>query len=392
MSSAVLESETTTSVRKLHVALELSSKKWVLAFSDGSARPPRVKEVDGNDRDAVQRAIATMRRAYKLSAAAPVVSVYEAGRDGFWVHRWLDSVGVANWVVEPSTVSEKSKGRRPKTDKLDAKKLLSQLVRVARGEQDVWRAVRTPSEAEEDSRRRARERHTLVTERTRVTNRVRSLLVLHGVRVDRIDKITPTHLESLSRWDGTPLPPNAKCEITRCLELLTLVRGHLAAIEQEFKAEAKRAAQTSKNSERNDAPSALAKLHALLALKGVGLRSANVLVGEFGWREFRNGRQVGALAGLTGTPDDSGSRVRDRGISKAGNRRVRGVMIELAWLWIRHQKASAITQWYERQIAAGQRKRSKRVAIVAVARRLLVALWRYWNNGVVPTGAAMKAA
>lgn len=376
MSQAILRSESITDSRTLHIALELSSAKWVLAFSGGGAARPSVYEIDANDLRALDERVAKVRKSLRLSEDSPVVSCYEAGRDGFWIHRMLAARGIRNTVVEPSCLASGRRGRSPKTDKLDARALVQMLVRAERGERDVWRVVRVPDEKREDTRREARYRGVLLKERGQHSNRIISLLLTVGVRVEKAHKITASHLEGMKQWDGRPLPAALAEQLRLEVVRLTLVREQLAALEKKLKS----ATALDPLSKR------------LMLLKGVGERTARVLSTEFGWREFRNGREVGALAGLVGTPFRSGSLARDQGISKAGNRRVRTAMVELAWFWLRWQPGSELSKWYQNRVGPRPTSRQKRVAIVALARKLLVAIWRYSKYDVIPGGAELKAA
>lgn len=382
MSKAVLHSETITHPRKLYVALELSSKTWVLAFSDGSALPVRIhkvaSQVGSHDQVALHNAISAARKGFGLNEETPTVSCYEAGRDGFWIHRMLAAAGVQNTVVEPEALANgRRSGRRPKTDRLDAEALVARLVRHDRGERGVWRVVRVPSEEDENRRRLPRHRQVLVKEQTKHRNRIGSILLTQGLRVGQVHKITEEHLDSLRRWDGTPLPSEVLEQVRMELERLRLLQEQLLTLDGRLKKEVQL--------------DPLSK--ALMSLKGVGDKSARLLATEFfGWREFRNGREIGSLAGLTGTPFISGSLAHERGISKAGNKRVRAVAVELAWGWLRHQPESALTRWYRGRLGERPTSRQKRVMIVAVARKLLIALWRYVRHGVLPDGAHLKVA
>jgi transposase len=374
VSQAILQSDTITHQRKLHFALELSKKRWVVAFADGSAAKPKIHEIQAGDLVALEGAIASAKRRFKLGDNTPMASCYEAGRDGFWIHRMLVARGVHNTVVEPGYLADSRRGRSPKTDRLDAKALVEMLVRAERGDR-MCRVVRVPTEKQENERRLHRRREALVKERTQHTNRIGSLLLLEGIRVDKVLRMTVAHLDGLRRWDGTPLPSALLEQIKGELRRLAVVREELHELEAQLKIATKA-----------DPLSCM-----LMKLQGVGERSARVLSTEFfGWREFRNQRQVGALAGLVGTPFASGSMAREQGISKAGNRRVRGVMIELAWMWLRHQPGSALAEWFRRRVGEKPTSRQKRVAVVALARKLLVALWRYCKDGTLPKDATLK--
>lgn len=376
MPRAVLLSESITHQRKLHFAIELSSSTWMLAFADGSAAKPKIYNVAAGDRDALLRTVAKARKSFRLRPEAGVASCYEAGRDGFWIHRWLASEGISNTVVEPATLAGgRGGGRKPKTDRLDAQALVSLLVRATRGERDVWRVVRSPSEEHEDGRRRSRYRKVLLKERIQHASRIASLLLTVGVPATKAERMTVEHLRGLEQWNGKPLPTELRKELELEIERLVLVRRQLSEFDKELKAVVE--------------VDPLSK--ALLALKGIGWKSAHVLNSEFyGWRDFKNGRQIGALAGLVGTPFRSGAIAQEQGISKAGNRRVRTTAIELAWFWLRHQPRSSLTLWFHARVGPQGTARQRRKFIVALARRLLIELWRYLKSGDVPDGADLK--
>jgi len=320
-----------------------------------------------------------------LPKNALVVSCYEAGRDGFWIHRALLQRGIDNIVVDSASIEVNRRKRRAKTDRIDVKKLLKQLVRHRGGEEDVWSIVRVPSVEGEDGRRNHRERDRLVKEQGQHSSRIKSLLALQGVTLTTVNRWLPKKLDELRIWDGSPLPSALKEEILR-----EHVRWHLVH-QQLLKLEADRetALRASTPAPAGTPSTQLDEARSLTALKGIGTTSSWKLVHEFFWRDFSNRRQVGAAAGLTGTPYDSGESAREQGISKAGNASIRALMVELSWCWLRFQPQSALSQWYLERFARG--KRFRKVGIVALARRLLIALWRYVKHGVVPAGATFKA-
>ncbi|MEW5873529.1 MAG: IS110 family transposase [Chloroflexota bacterium] len=360
----------------LYMALELSAQQWKLALSDGRQKSERIVNVAAGDLRGVQQECTKAKEKFGLPATAAVYSCYEAGRDGFWVQRALQRQGVTNLVVDPASIEVPRRLRRCKTDLLDARKLLGMLLRYRRGEEGVWRVVRVPSAAEEDGRRLHREREVLLRERTRLGNRVRGLLAQEGVRATPSGKLL-AQLEQLRTWEGQPLPVWLRDSVRRELARWQLVEQQL----RELEAEQRRQAQAGETK-------SMAQVRQLQRLRGVGLQSAWLLVQEFfGWRAFRNGKEVGALAGLTGTPYNSGARQREQGISKAGNPRVRTLSVELAWLWLQYQPGSELSKWFHARFGGG--KRLRRVGIVAVARRLLVALWRYLDQGEAPAGAVL---
>lgn len=368
-------------VKRLYMALELSAKKWVVLFCDGGVRRRRVV-VDSGDRAELLRQIELAKSKFRLPAATPVVSCYEAGRDGFWIHRWLHAAGIDNRVVDSSSIEVKQRCKRVKTDRVDVEKLMGLLLRACSGERKVWSEVRVPTEAQEDGRRLQRERSRLLGERTAHRNRINSLLVIHGTRL-KLDNDFTTALDQLRCWDGTPLGPELRAELAREYLRYQLADQQIAELEalQQRRLAAKKPTVMVKTMQR------------LMLMRSLGPQSSWTLVAElFSWRRIRHRREIGALAGLTPTPYSSGDSKREQGISKAGNRRVRAAMIELAWCWLRYQPQSALSQWYERRFGRTGSKRSRRIGIVALARKLLVALWRYLEHGVIPEGAALKAA
>jgi transposase len=360
------------------MALELGDKKWRLAFGDGSRT--RQVSIPGGDLAALGEAQAKAKQRWGLPAATAVVSCYEAGRYGFWLHRCLESRGVQNVVVDSASIMVDRRARRAKTDRLDADSLVQQLRRWHGGERQVWRVVQVPSAAAEDQRRPLRELERLQRERTQQSNRLRGLLRLHGLDL-KVGRAFAERLAELRQWDGQPLPPRLVAELLREYERWELVNNQLLALAKERVAEA-RAGQTT----------AAQQVRQLARLLGVGEHGAWILASEFfAWRGFKNRKEVGALAGLTGTPYNSGKLVREQGISKAGNRRVRKLMVELAWCWLRYQPQSAVAKWFWARFGEGS-GRTRRVGIVALARKLLVAFWRWLAQGTLPEGAVLKAA
>ena len=365
----------------LYLAMELSNREWKLAFGDG--RQERQVTIPARDQARLRQAIAQAKAKLGLPAAAPIYSCYEAGRDGFWIHRLLEKIGVVNLVVDSASIEVNRRQRRAKTDRLDAQKLLTMLLRYRLyGETKLWSVVRVPSEADEARRRHHRNEERLKKERQQHLVRMKSLLVLNGVNVPRL----PKDWRAVRDWDGRPLPAEVLRELEQEQARLDIVVSQLKELE-EARAQRLRTA-------RKEAPAPAAERWALklAELNGVGEDTAWKLAHEFfGWREFRNRRQVGGAAGLTGSPYSSGDSQREQGISKAGNARVRHLMTELAWRWLRFQSGSELARWYERRFGTGT-KRMRRVGIVALARKLLVALWRYGAQGVIPQGVLIKAA
>ena len=315
--------------------------------------------------------------------AVRVACCYEAGYDGFWLHRVLEASGVACHVMEPASLQVDRRARRAKTDAIDLEGILRALIAFHRGETRVCRMVRVPSVAEEDAKRTHRERKRLIKERVGHVNRIKGLLVTQGIydyHPERSDR--RIELDSLLGRDGNPLPCALQREIEREIERLELVLKHLRAVEKERDAVLAAAPK--------DDAMACAIGH-LARLRGIGPETATILVREIFYRDFENRRQLASYAGLTPTPFMSGAVRRDQAISKSGNPIVRTAMIEIAWLWLRYQPDSTLSQWFIERVGV-MKGRVRRIAIVAVARKLLVALWRYVTTGLIPTGAELKNA
>jgi len=357
----------------LVAALELSAKTWKVAM--GACGRTRQVTVPAGELLALGEAFAKAKIRFGLDPAAPVVSCYEAGRDGFWIHRELEKAGVRNLVVDAASIEVDRRQRRAKTDRLDAGRLLAQLQRFHGGERGALRTVAIPSVADEDARRPHRELERLRKERTAHGNRMRSLFTLHGYRL-KVGVHVPEQVAEL----GDRLPPRLRAEVLREYERWQGVTTQIHALEAELRAEL----------EQDSPEPAVALIQHLMKLCAIGDASGRLFVREFfGWRRFDNRRQLAAAAGLTGTPYASGSMEREQGISKAGNRRIRAILIEIAWGWLRYQPDSPLSQWFQERFAGSARLR--RIGIVAVARRLLIDLWRYLKDGVIPAGVKFKA-
>lgn len=365
----------------LHVALELSAKDWKVGLTPGLGRSPRVCTLAAGNLAGLEREIERARRRFGLAEDVRVVSCYEAGRDGFWIHRELVARGFENHVVDSASIEVNRRKRRRKSDRLDLGGLLRMLARYVAGEREVWRVVHVPSPEAEDRRHLHREIWTLTQERTERTNRIKSLLATQGLALPLGADFLP-QLREVRVLGGRPLGSELRARLEREWVRRDSVVKEIHALEAERRARVRHA----------DGDPALEQVRALMAFRGIGLRSAWLFVMEFfAWRHFRNRREVGALGGLAPASYQSGTDDRSPGIDKAGNVWVRTMAIEIAWSWIRHQPDSAITQWFNRRFAhAGSRARRR--GITAVARKLLVALWRYLDHGVVPDGAVFKDA
>ena len=360
----------------LFVAFELSRREWKVALTSGFGVAPWVRTIAAGDLEKVAHVIAQGRVRFGLDATAPVVSCYEAGRDGFWIHRALVALGVANRVVDSSSIEVNRRARRAKTDRIDAVKLVQMLVRAWCGERTVWSEVRVPTVAAEAARQVSRERTALTREHTRLLNQMRGWLATWGTAVPR--QRTGAWWTTVRDWAGTELPAPLQARLARASERLAVVAAQRAALD------------TTQQERVRTAPagSALARL---VQLKGVATTSAAVLLDEgLLWREFRNRREIGGLLGFAPTPYASGDAAHEQGISRAGNNRLQVISVQLAWSWVHWQPASALSQWYRTRFGVG--KRARRIGIVALARKLVIALWRYATTGVVQTGAILKVA
>jgi transposase len=358
----------------LYLALELGSKTWKLAFTTGMGQKPRLRTIPARCRESLAAEIEAAKRRFDLPTGTPVLSCYEAGRDGFWIDRLLQSQGVTNLVVDSASIEVNRRKRRAKSDRLDAVKLVVMLVRWSNGER-VWSVVRVPSAEAEDHRQLHRELIALKSERTAHVNAIKGLLATLGLQAS-VDERFPQRLEALRQWNDTKVPDGLRQRLLREFERWQFVGRQIEALEKQ-RIEEIRKAKTP----------AVEQMRHFLNLKGIGLNGSWLLVEEFfGWRQFQNRRQLGSLAGLTPTPYDSGESRREQGISKAGNRRVRWMMVQLAWRWLQYQPKSALSRWYIRRFGAGN-SRQRKIGIVALARKLLIALWKYLETGAPPEGA-----
>jgi transposase len=356
----------------LYMSFELSDKHWKLTFGNGNHGPSRCTVAAG-DVEAIFQHIAKAKRRFGLNDRASVHSCYEAGRDGWWLHRTLRRRGVDNIVVDSASIEVNRRWRRAKTDRLDGDKLLSMLLRWSAGETRVWAVLHEPTVQQEDDRRLHRELERLSRERTAHANRIGSLLVLHNLRVPRLGgrdwgRWWPIHREQV--------PSSLRSEIDREHARLQLVKQQMHELQQ---------SQTKQLSDGQQP-----EVAQLTKLRSIGVKTAWILVKElFGWRRFTTRRQVAGSLGLVPTPYASGDAQIERGISKAGNKRARTLLVELAWSWLRYQPDSELSHWFGRRFASGG-KRMRRIGIVALARRLGVALWRYLEHGEIPPGATLK--
>lgn len=374
----------------LYVAMELSKNTWKLGFTTSRIKKARIRDVSARDLPGFLAEVESAKKRIDLPADTLVKSCYEAGRDGFWIHRFLEANGIENLVVDPASIEVDRRKRRAKNDRIDAQKLAQLLARHDDGE-DVLHVVRVPPVEAEDERLLPRQIKMLKGKRTQTSNQIRAALFLHGIDLDprkgnfRDQKFLKV-LKGVRQWDGSVLPSELRRVLRLHWDEYELITRQINMLEQRQRTLLREA-----RSDCSKATSAQRKAALLSQLRGVGDIGGYTLTTEFfGWREFSNRKQVGALAGLTGTPHQSGGSAREQGISKAGNPRVRTLMVELAWLWLRWQPESRTTRWFHEHVGkAGSR--SKRKAIVAVARKLLVEFWHFIEHGVLPDGAVLKS-
>jgi transposase len=377
MNTMTRPAETVAPTGGLLLAFELGQRSWKLGFTVGMGQRPRIRQIPAGAVGALVTEIERAKQRLGLPADAPVISCYEAGRDGFWLHRYLVALGVTNYVVDSSSIEVNRRARRAKTDCLDLAGLLSLLARYVLGDRRAWRVVRVPTVAEEDGRHLSRTLEALTQDHTRLMSRLKSLLATQGVSLP-INAQFLDRLEAARLWDGAPLPPGLQERLTRTWRQLEEVDGQLRDL------------RTRLTRPENLTPATSRALAQLLTIRAIGPIGAAVLATEiFGWRRIRNRRELGALVGLVPAPYQSGETDHDQGITRAGNAHVRRVIVQLAWGWLRHQPDSALTHWYQQRFGGGG-KRVRKIGIVALARRLLIALWRYLDTGVVPDGAQLK--
>ena len=361
----------------IYVAIELSQKGWLIVLHSPAQKGLARHKLEAGGCEALLSLLATKQaQVERMTGRRPsVVSCYEAGYDGFWLHRRLAAAGIENLVIDPASLSVERRARRAKTDRIDGEKMLRALLAYRRGEPRVMSAVRVPTVAQEDARRRSRERERLIKEQTGHVNRIRGLLRTMGLPAGEPGGADWPRkwLAQQVDWQGQALPALLVAELGREHARLMMVRGQLAELGEEALPQ-----------------EAAAKARQLMRLKGLGPVSATTLVSEVFWKDFKNRREVGSYLGLTPSPWQSGAVAYDQGISKAGNRRARHVTLELTWLWLHNQPQSALSRWFRERVGE-QRGRIRRIAIVALARKLVIALWRFLTLGIVPDDAVLKA-
>jgi transposase len=369
--------QSTVSSAVLYVGLELSTRDWRLAYTTGLDQPVRQTVIPAGDREALRAALGRARATCGLAATAAVWSCHEAGRDGFWPHRLLTAEGVTNTVVDSSSIEIPRRARRTKTDRLDARKLVTMLVRWALGEPTVWHVVHVPSPEAEGERQAPRLLATLTKERTRWRNRIHAALATVGVRLP-ITARFPEALATARAWDGTPLP----APLTRRVE----VAWHMLQVLETERRTLSRHLQAARRAARSTAAGIVERL---TQVRGIGDQFAWVMATEVCQRSLTNRREVGALTGFAPAHYRSGEVARDYGMSRAGLPALRRLAVQTAWGWLRWQPTSALTLWYWERFGHGG-PGQRRLGIVALARKLVIALWRYVCEGTPPTGAIVR--
>ena len=374
-----------TQLAAIFVSLELSRSNWLItSLSPGNGEKMSKHGVEAGDMAALLGRFAELQRKAlaRTGKSYPIITIHEAGLDGFWLHRALQQEGIESHVVDAASIAAPRRRRRAKTDKIDGEALLRALLAYKRGEPRVCSMVVAPTPEEEDRRRLCRERQVLIEERIDHVNRIKGLLFAQGIaNYAPLRRNRRAQLEALRTGDGRALPEHVKAQIGRELDRLELLLAQIKAVEAERNAMLAAMVKVSDEAQPSH------PLAMLLGVKGIGVEFAATLWLECFYRTFANRRQLAAYAGLAATPWQSGAVVHEQGVSKAGNPRVRTKLVQLAWLWLRHQPQSALARWFR-----AKSQRGRKIAIVALARKLLVALWKYVSAGVVIEGATLKGA
>ena len=366
----------------VRIAIELSVSSWLVAARPPGAEKSRLYRIEGGDTQALLALIAELRSraSTKLGRAVDVACCFEAGRDGVWLHRLLTAHGIAAYVLEPTSILVNRRSRRAKTDRLDAEGMLRVLAAWLAGDRQLCSMVRVPTPEEEDAKRPHREREHLVQERLRLENRIEALLFTQGTRGRPSLRSWARDVAELRTGDGRTLPPLLRTELDSLRRRLVLALELIREVEAEQTAALAAAAEDG----------VVQKIAALQRIRGIGANFSTVLVREVLYRSFANRRQLASYVGIAPMPYQSGGMDRDRSISRAGNPRARTTLIQLAWLWLRYQPGSTLATWFRERVGTLQ-GRTRRIAIVAMARKLLIALWRYVETGVVPDGVEIRA-
>ena len=366
----------------VRIAIELSVSSWLVAARPPGAEKSRLYRIEGGDTQALLALIAELRSraSTKLGHAVDMACCFEAGRDGVWLHRLLTAHGIAAYVLEPTSILVNRRSRRAKTDRLDAEGMLRVLAAWLAGDRQLCSMVRVPTPEEEDAKRPHREREHLVQERLRLENRIEALLFTQGIRGRPSLRSWARDVAELRTGDGRRLPPLLRTELDRLRRRLVLALELIREVEAEQTAALAAAAEDG----------VVQKIVALQRIRGIGANFSTVLVREVLYRSFANRRQLASYVGIAPMPYQSGGMDRDRSISRAGNPRARTTLIQLAWLWLRYQPGSTLATWFRERVGTLQ-GRTRRIAIVAMARKLLIALWRYVETGVMPDGIEIRA-
>lgn len=366
----------------VHIAIELSALSWLIGARLPDGDKVRLHRVDGGDTRALLALIDELRAraTSKSSGMAEVICCFEAGRDGFWLHRVLTAHGISTYVLEPTSILVNRRARRAKTDRLDAEGMIRVLIAWLAGDRRVCSMVHVPTPEEEDAKRPHRERQHLVRERLRIENRIEALLFTQGIQKRPSLRSWDRDMAVLRTGEGRAVGPSLRAELDRLRRRLVLTLELIGELEAD---------RTEAVEEARATDAMVGKIIALQRIRGIGENFAPVLVREVFYRSFANRRHLASYVGITPTPYKSGGMDRDRGISRAGNPRARTTMIQLAWLWLRYQPGSALATWFRERVGKLQ-GRTRRIAIVAMARKLLIALWRYVETGVVPEGIELK--
>lgn len=366
----------------VYISIELSVSSWLVAARLPGTEKPRLHRLEGGDAAALLKTIGDLqsKASAKLGSTADVACCFEAGRDGFWLHRLLTAHGISAYILEPTSILVNRRARRAKTDRLDAEGMLRVLATWLAGDRQVCSMVRVPTPAEEDAKRPHREREQLVHDKLRIENRIEALLFTQGIRKRPSLRSWERDVAALRTGDGRALPPLLRSELDRLRRQLVFVLELIRELEDN---------RTQAMKEVGIADKMIDKITALQRIRGIGENFATVLAREVFYRSFDNRRQLASYVGITPMPYQSGGMDRDRSISRAGNPRARTTMIQLAWLWLRYQPESALTNWFRERVGTLQ-GRTRRIAIVAMARKLLIALWRYVETGVVPDGVMFR--
>lgn len=366
----------------VYIAIELSVSSWLVAARLPYIQKPRLYRLEGGDTSALLKTISDIRTqaSARLGIAADVACCFEAGRDGFWLYRLLTSHGIATHMLEPTSILINRRAKRAKTDRLDAEGMLRVLASWLGGDRQICSMVRVPTPDEEDAKRPHREREQLVQDKQRIENRIEALLFTQGIRRRPSLRSWERDMAMLRTGDGRALPPLLRAELDRLRRRLVLILELIRELEAD---------RAQSMAEANPADVTAGKISTLQRIRGIGENFAAVLAREVFYRSFENRRQLASYVGITPMPYQSGGMDLDRSISRAGNPRARTTMIQLAWLWLRYQPDSALAIWFRERVGALQ-GRTRRIAIVAMARKLLVALWRYVETGVVPDGIVVR--